>query len=500
MVSLNKNSKQEFKNIDEILSYYSQSSDFNCLIISEELSLNIAYFNSLVDEKIIQEHVSEPILRNHEVISNLEDIKKIIPIKDTKFSSNIQEISEKIMQGSAFIYIKKALNKGVIVNSLTIATGYREQNDAENEYSVIGPKVGFVENIDTNLRLLRKSLNTPSLKFEETFVGTTSNTRVVIAYLEGIINPEHINTARQRIKDLDYDLICDSSLLEQLIIDNSSTPFPLLLTTERVDRAAYCLINGQLAILCDGSPYVINAPTSIFDFFVSPEDYLLPWVLGTFFRLIRFLGVLFSISATPIYVAVLTYHIAIIPKDMLGPIIDSRVNVPFPPLLEALFLEVIIELLREAGARLPTKVGQTLGIVGGIVIGQAAVEAALTSNILLIIVALSALASFTTPTFKMSNTIRFLRFPLIILASIWGGLGLVAGIIILYTHTLRLKSFGMPYLAPLYPFRYSEFTDGFVRFSLPYISKRRAIFRPLFKSRFKVNGSNKDIGDDFNNE
>jgi hypothetical protein len=272
------------------------------------------------------------------------------------------------------------------------------------------------------------------------------------------------------------------------------------LTTERVDRAAYCLINGQLAILCDGSPYVINAPTSIFDFFVSPEDYLLPWVLGTFFRLIRFLGVLFSISATPIYVAVLTYHIAIIPKDMLGPIIDSRVNVPFPPLLEALFLEVIIELLREAGARLPTKVGQTLGIVGGIVIGQAAVEAALTSNILLIIVALSALASFTTPTFKMSNTIRFLRFPLIILASIWGGLGLVAGIIILYTHTLRLKSFGMPYLAPLYPFRYSEFTDGFVRFSLPYISKRRAIFRPLFKSRFKVNGSNKDIGDDFNNE
>ncbi|KKI91174.1 spore gernimation protein GerA [Bacillus sp. SA1-12] len=498
MVSLNINSSPKFKNIDEILSYFSQSSDFNCLIISECLSLKIAYFNTLVDEKIIQEHVSNPILKNLRDISNLEDIKKIIPIKDIKVSTNVQEISEKILQGSAFIFINKA--QGIIVNSLTIATGYREQNDAENEYSVIGPKVGFVENIDTNLRLLRKSLNTPNLKFEETFVGTTSNTRVVIAYLEGIMNPEHLNTARQRIKDLDYDLICDSSLLDQLITDHSSTPFPLLLTTERVDRAAYCLINGQLAILCDGSPYVINAPTSIFDFFVSPEDYLLPWVLGSFFRLIRFLGVLFSISATPIYVAVLTFHIAIIPKDMLGPIIDSRVNVPFPPLIEALFLEVIIELLREAGARLPTKVGQTLGIVGGIVIGQAAVEAALTSNILLIIVALSALASFTTPTFKMSNTIRFLRFPLIILASIWGGLGLVAGIIILYTHTLRLKSFGMPYLAPLYPFRYAEFTDGFIRFSLPYIRKRRELFRPLLKSRFKVNGRNKDIGDDFNNE
>ncbi|WHY00489.1 spore germination protein [Neobacillus sp. DY30] len=499
MVSL-KSTLPEFKNINDIISYYTQSSDFSNLIISSELSLSIAYFNSLVDGKIIHDNISTPILENLEDITSLEDIRTILPIKDTKINNNTKEISEQVLQGSSIIFFKNNADKCIVVNSLTTSKGYREQNDAENESSVIGPKVGFVENIDINLRLLRKSLNTPNLKFEEMIVGTTSNTKVVIAYLDGVINKEYLYTARQRIKELDYDLICDSSMLDQLITDNSNTPFPLLLTTERVDRAAFCLINGQLTILCDGSPYAINAPTSIFDFFVSPEDYLLPWVLGSFFRMIRFLGVMFSITATPIYVAVLTYHIAIIPKDMLGPIIDSRVNVPFPPLIEALFLEIIIEFLREAGARLPTKVGQTLGIVGGIVIGQAAVEAALTSNILLIIVALSALASFTTPTFKMSNTIRFLRFPLIILASIWGGLGLVAGVIVLFTHIIRLKSFGIPYLAPLYPFRYHDLTDGFVRFPLPYINKRRTIFRPLILSRFYVNGRRKDKRDDFNNE
>lgn len=500
MVPLENTLKREFSDIKELISYCSQSSDFSELTICEEISLNILYFNTLVDEQIIQEHISTPILKNSEEASSLAAIRKVIPIKDAELSSDIGKIAEKLIQGKAVIYLKDDINTGLIVSSLSAAKGYREQNDAENEYSVIGPKLGFVENIDINIRLLRRSLNIPNLKFEEFVVGTTSKTRVAIAYIEGIINPEIINTARQRINDLDYDLICDSSLLDQLITDNSNTPFPLLLTTERVDRSVYCLINGQLAILSDGSPYVISAPTSIFDFFVSPEDYLLPWVLGSFFRLIRFLGVLFSIIATPLYVAVLTYHIAIIPKDLLGPIIDSRANVPFPPILEALFLEIIIELLREAGARLPTKVGQTLGIVGGIVIGQAAVQAALTSNILLIIVALSALASFTTPTFKMSNTIRFLRFPLIFLAAIWGGVGLVAGVVILYTHTLRLKSFGMPYSAPLFPFRSSEFPDGFIRLSLPHINKRRSIFRPLVKKRFLVKGKNRDIGDDFNNE
>lgn len=395
--------------------------------------------------------------------------------------------------------LEPLLNEGLLVNMADLKKGNRSYNDSENEFSVVGPKVGFVENIDTNMSLLRRGLVTENLVFEEHIIGSTSKTRVVLAYMEGVTNPQHIHTARQRLLDLDFDLIFDSSFLDQIIADNSNTPFPLFMSSERVDRIKYCLVSGQVAILSDGSPYVISGPTSVFDFFLSPEDYYLPWILGSFFRLIRYLGVAFSIMATPLYVAVITFHYSIIPKALLGPIIESRMHVPFPPVLEALFLEITIELLREAGARLPTKVGQTLGIVGGIVIGQAAVQAALTSNILLIIVSLSALASFTTPTFKMSNTIRFLRFPLIGLAALWGGLGIMVGIVFLLGHLMRLKSLGSPYIVPLYPFRHKEFRDSFIRSSLSLISKRPSYLRPLSVKKYTVQKL-KDTPDDYNDE
>lgn len=491
--------KREFSIIDDLIEYCSQSSDFCEYPLNSNSSIYISYFKTLIDENKAHENLTSNIQENIKKIKNLKDILNFVPVEGTKITSNLNEIKDKLLHGSILIRFKYSNHCGILVDLFSDVQGNRTQNDAENEYSVIGPKLGFVENIDTNLHLLRRSLYIPNLKFEEFIVGTSSRSRVIIAYIEGITNPEHVYTARQRIKGVNYDLICDSSLLDQLITDNSNTPFPLFMSTERVDRVVYCLLNGQIAILSNGSPYVITAPTTIFDFFVSPEDYLLPWILGSFFRLIRFFGVAFSITATPLYVAILTYHHTIIPKDMLGPIINSRANVPFPPFIEAIILEFIIELLREAGARLPTKVGQTLGIVGGIVIGQATVQAALTSNILLIIVALSALASFTTPTFKMSNTIRFLRFPLIVLASIFGGFGIAAGLLVLFAHTLRLKSLGIPYLVPLFPFRYKEFSDGFIRAPLPYINQRRSFFRPLFLSRFKKN-VDKDVVDHFNSE
>ncbi|MBJ3792289.1 spore germination protein, partial [Bacillus sp. OA1] len=209
--------------------------------------------------------------------------------------------------------------------------------------------------------------------------------------------------------------------------------------------------------------------------------------------IIRIFGVVFSIFSTPIYVAILTYHYEIIPMDLLGPIVSSRANVPFPPVLEVIFLEITIELLREAGARLPTKIGQTLGIVGGIVIGQASVEAALTSTILLIIVSLSALASFTTPIFKMSNTIRLLRFPFILAASLWGGFGIILSIALLLTHLMRLKSLGTPYMVPLYPFRWSDYTDSFIRSSYKNTTNRLRYLKPKILERYNPANNHDDI-------
>jgi hypothetical protein len=273
--------------------------------------------------------------------------------------------------------------------------------------------------------------------------------------------------------------------LDQLIADNSLTPFPLFTTTERRDRVIYALITGQVAVISEGSPSFITGPSTLFDFFVSPEDYYLPWALGSFFRLIRIFGVIFSLFASALYVALMTFHYEVIPKELLGKLISSRQNVPFPPFVEAIFLETTIEFLREAGARLPNRIGQTLGIVGGIILGQAAVEAALTSNVLIIIVSLSALASFVTPIYKMSNAIRFLRFPIIILAAIWGAFGIAIGLCFLLVHLSRLKSLGSPYMAPFYPMRFRDLKDSLIRASYQQTDKRPSYLRPLSFIRYK---------------
>jgi spore germination protein KA len=199
------------------------------------------------------------------------------------------------------------------------------------------------------------------------------------------------------------------------------------------------------------------------------------------------------------YIAITTFHYEVIPQDLLGPLISSRQNVPLPPVMEVLFLETTIEFLREAGARLPTKIGQTLGIVGGIIVGQAAVEAALTSNILIIIVSLSALASFATPIYKMSNTIRFLRFPIILLSAVWGGFGMFIGICFLLVHITRLKSLGYPYSVPIYPLRIKDLRDSFIRSSYQYTTARPTHLRPKKSHRYSPKSPVK-TSNDFNEE
>ena len=279
----------------------------------------------------------------------------------------------------------------------------------------------------------------------------------------------------------------------------AKSPFPTYITTERVDRAVGALIQGQVVLISDKSSYAIIGPATLMEFFSNPEDFYLSFIVASFFKMIRIFGMLFSVFATAFYVAILTFHFEVIPKDLLGPIIFSRANVPFPPVIEVLFLEVTIDLLREAGARLPTKIGQTLGIVGAIVIGQATVEAALTSTILLIIVALAALSSFTTPIYKMSNTIRLLRYPFILLAAIWGGFGIYLGLLLLIGHLARLKSFGVPYLLPLFPYRSGGAAGSFLGPNFFRYDKRPWYLRPLSLKKYSP-ASDKDPKEGLNSE
>ncbi|MBB5323906.1 hypothetical protein HNQ34_000998 [Anoxybacillus tepidamans] len=473
--------EKQTKTLSHLLKSLKQSSDFVHLPFQTNGHyFSIYYFDSLVDPKLLQQHVLchlQQDLSEHSSLS-IHDLQQIIPIQRIEVTADVEMIETKLLKGFAMIQLLDATDRCALINLASENLGLRQNNDSENEFSVVGPKVGFVENIGTNLHLLRRQIVTPNLIFRELTVGSMSKTKVVVAYINGIANDQTIETVIQRVSEIEFDVVFDTSLIDQMISDNSSSPFPSFVSTERIDRVIYALVGGQVAIFADGSPYVITGPSTLFDFFTSPEDYYLPWILGSFFRLIRLFGVMFSILASPIYIAVLTYHYEMIPKDLLGPIIFSRSNVPFPPTLEVLFLEITIELLREAGARLPTKVAQTLGIVGGIVIGQASVEAALTSNILLIIVSLAALASFTTPIFKMSNTIRFIRFPIIFFASFWGGVGIVFAICLLLIHLGKLQSFGNPYFVPLYPLRVKAFADSFIRSPYHLTAKRPSYLRP----------------------
>ncbi|WP_219836107.1 spore germination protein [Paenibacillus sp. R14(2021)] len=474
------------KSLSQMIGIFRQSSDFKTMAIAlPTQKLYISYYSTLIDESKLQHDLiwilQESARENP--IASLEDLLPMIPMTQILISNRSDEIHDKLMRCHVLIQLKRDAQEGALVHIPT-KFGIRPNNDTENEFSVVGPKVGFIEDIDTNIHLMRLQINIPEFVVKEVSIGSLSHTRVAMLYIDGVTNPEIVNRLEQRLRSIDLDVSYDSCQVDQLVADSSMTPFPLLLATERRDRVVFALASGQAAFICDGSPYFIIGPSTLFDFFISPEDYYLPWVLGSFFRLIRMFGVVFSLFASALYVAILTYHYEVVPHSLLGPLIYSRIHVPFLPVLEVIFLEITIEFLREAGARLPTKIGQTLGIVGGIVVGQAAVEAALTSNVLIIIVSLSALASFATPIYKMANTIRFLRFPFILLAAVWGGLGIFIGICFLFVHLTRLKSLGYPYTTPVYPLRPADFKDSFLRMPFQQVNRRPGFLRPVSKVKY----------------
>ncbi|WP_413380209.1 spore germination protein [Alkalihalobacillus sp. 1P02AB] len=462
--------ESEFSTFSQAIEKHKQSSDFtHHQFYTQSQKLWLSYYQPLINHIKLERQVIEP-LRNGFFI-NLDDIIPLLHVENVKIVHSPMEMTELLMIGAVVIQLIEESQETCLIAMLP-QEEVRDVTIPEVEFSVIGPKEAFVEAIDVNINLVRKRLPTPNLITKEYTIGTLSKTKVIIMYLDSIANNENINTMIERITTIEIETISDSSYINQLIEDFSNSPFPQFIDTERPDRVAAELAEGKIAVFVNGSPQVITAPTTFIEFFSSFEDYFLSWHIASAFRLIRIFAVWFSIFATPLYVATLTYHAEIIPQDLLATLILSRNQIPFPPILEALFLEITIELLREAGARLPTKVGQTIGIVGGIVIGTAAVEAGLTSNVLLIFVALAALASFTTPVYRIGNTIRLVRFPFIFAAQLWGLIGLTILFMFLLVHLLSIKSLNRPYLAPLYPLNLRDFKDAFIRMPFNFQSSR----------------------------
>ena len=327
----------------------------------------------------------------------------------------------------------------------------RSVEESSTEPVVRGPREGFTENLRTNTTLIRRRLKTPKLKMESATVGRLSKTNIVMTYLEDIADESLVAEVRKRIHRIDIDAVLESGYIEELISDNPFSIFPQVAYTERPDKVVGNLLEGQVGILIDTTPFCLIAPQTFFQFLQGTEDYYLRYPVASFIRFIRYLFLLISLLLPSLYIAVTTFHQEMIPTSLLLSVASSRETVPFPAFVEALIMEISFEGLREAGVRMPRPVGQAVSIVGALVIGQAAVQAGIVSSPMVMIVALTGIASFINPSYNLGNSIRILRFPMMILAGVMGLYGVLLGAIALQIHICRLRSFGVPYFSPVAP-------------------------------------------------
>jgi spore germination protein KA len=470
----------------------SKSNDFvhEHTSLAEGTPFWLSYYRTLISSDILHQDVL-PFLNKQ---LSLQELKCIIPVQEIIFTKDPKEIIQNLMRG--FLVIQKH-DKDEECLLINIANSkFRDVSVSMMESSAVGPQVGFIEELDININLIRKRLPVPELLVIEMKVGELSKTNVAVIYMDGIADPENVNTVIQRITDVQYDHIQDSAYLSSMIEDNTNSLFPQSISTERVDRVAAGLTEGKIIIAVDGSPNLVLVPVTIIESLIAMEDYSYSWIIGNFFRLLRIVALYISCFASPFYVAIMTYHYELIPAPLLETLVSSRVNVPFPPFLEALMLELMIEMVKEAGIRLPFKIGQSLGVVGGIVIGQAVVEAGLTSNVLLILVGLGTLASYTAPVYKFSNTVRFIKFPVIFLSQWFGLFGVYLGYQFTIVHLLRLTSLGRPYLS-MYPIRTTSFQDLWFRLPFSKQQENPTALRPQKKRKATGNRENPEPVNDF---
>lgn len=438
--------------LEEVQKLFEQCDDLDHKTLSED-KVDIIYFSPLIDDQKLEEEILKPIFEFTQ-----EDIKNWVNRKDIPEATTLKEIKDEILSGSVAIFFE---NKSYYYNAY--GPEIRGIEKSETETVIIGAHDAFVEDITTNLSLIRRRIKSDKLKAVKLKVGEITKTDVYLLYIDGVADSDMVAELKERIEKIEVDSVYDTNMLGQLVDESPDSLFPQYYNTELPDVVRSKLVSGKMVMLLDTSPIALSAPASFFEFIQSPDDYNQRWLIGTSVRLLRIIAIFITLTFTAVYVAVITFHYEVLPEELLITLAESRARVPFPPLIEALLMEITIELLREAGARLPTKIGQTIGIVGGIVIGQAAVEAGLTSNILIIAVASSAIASFVLPNYNMSNSIRIVRFLLILLGGYLGIFGIILGMALVSIHVVSLTSLKTPYLIPMTPFYWRDWIDTFIR-------------------------------------
>nr|WP_148505295.1 spore germination protein [Paenibacillus beijingensis] len=454
------------------------------------------YYSNMIEQGTINTEILKPFMY---VPAHLEgkdigiDRLKDILLNDSLYHSEgklewrLNELVEGLLRGQTVVAVD-GLDEAFLIGTRSIDKRGIEQ--PATEQVIRGPRDGFIEPLGSNIALIRYRLQTADLRVTTMEIGRRTKSKVAVCRMEGITDPDLVKEVNRRLHNIDIDAVMDSGYLEQFLEDNHLSPFPQVQYTERPDKVVANLLEGRVAILVDGSPLALVVPTVFNQFYQTVEDYTERFLLMSSIRLARLVALLFSLVLPALYVAIISFNPELIPTEFAVAVAGGRAGVPFPAVVEVLIIEVSMEVLREATIRLPQQVGGALSIVGVLVIGQAAVAAGFASPISVVIIALTTIGSFATPAYNAALALRLLRFPLIIMAGMFGLYGIMVGLILITNHLLSLKSFGVPYLSPLVPVDAQGLKDLLIRGPLWSLQKRPSFLHPQEKT--KLNSSTVD--------
>ncbi|WP_041484005.1 spore germination protein [Desulfitobacterium metallireducens] len=426
----------------------------------EEIPCELVVVDGLIDKSILNDFILRVLmvdlqldpdikkLTQNNIIDNV--LIRLAPANEIKKIDKMGEALDGILSGDAVLFFEN-LSEALVIGARGWAS--RAVSEPQIESSIRGPQEGFTETLRTNTSLLRRRIKHPSLRIVSLKLGDLTHTDVVVCYVDKIVNSDVLSEVLRRLSRIKVDGVVAGDSIEEMIEDSPYSSFPTVYHTERPDVITANLLEGRVAIMADGTPTALLVPITLSKLMQVNEDYYERAMIIILIRFVRYLGATVSVLAPSIYIAVTTFHQEILPTSLALSIAAGREGVPFPALGEALLMTLSLEILQEAGLRLPKPVGQTIGIVGALVIGDAAVKASLVSPLMVIVIGITAVASYTIPAYDLGIAVRLIRFPLMLLAGTMGfygvGVGLYAGLI----HVLSIRSFGVPYLSPIAPLR-----------------------------------------------
>ncbi len=423
----------------------------------------VAYLDMLVNREIIEWRIIERIIDTNgtshaDNASNPSEAGSVsadevfniitgggLAMADFSICDKVSDLCDAVLGGDTILLVDGCA-KGIIVS--TKGWPNRGIPTAENEVVVQGSQEAFTEVFRMNTSLLRRRIHDTRLKCKQLTLGKRSKSNVAMMYMSDLVRPEILSETEKRLNAINIDAVLDSGYVEQFIEDNKMSPFPQIQITERPDKAASAVLEGRIAIVVDNSPTVLIVPAVLDTFFQSSEDYYQRFMIMSFTRLIRYAAAFVSLILPGLYIAVTVFHPSTLPTLLILKMAGARQAIPFPPLIEILLMDLAFELLREAGIRLPGAVGGTIGIVGGIIVGQAAVEAGIVSPIVVIIAALTGISSFAIPNISLVSGLRLSKYLILFTSSLLGLFGFWVGVLLVIIHLISLKSFSIPYMFP----------------------------------------------------